>query len=167
MATCSFQVRRSLAKCAFATVLVNESSCHRGPKRGRGFPHAGRRTCSHRLAENPAGDANDRAAKPVDKKDCMLRTPSIFGPLNSGFVPFASGAPIDETTAADAETETAEVIARASAPAAVESVEPLEAAPRTAWAPASSARIRIVEALVVAGVCGYFAFGLLSTVFGR
>jgi len=95
----------------------------------------------------------------------MLRTPSIFGPLNSGFVPFASGAPID--AAAEAETETAEVIARASAPAAVESVEPLEAAPRTAWAPASSARIRIVEALVVAGVCGYFAFGLLSTVFGR
>jgi hypothetical protein len=95
----------------------------------------------------------------------MLRTPSIFGPLNSGFVPFASGAPID--AAAEAETETAEVIARAAAPAAVESVEPLEAAPRAPWAPASSARIRIVEALVVAGVCGYFAFGLLSTVFGR
>ena len=95
----------------------------------------------------------------------MLRTPSIFGPLASGFVPFASGAPIDAT--AEAETETAEVIARAAAPAAVESVEPLEAAPRAAWAPASSARIRIVEALVVAGVCGYFAFGLLSTVFGR
>ena len=77
----------------------------------------------------------------------MLRTPSIFGPLNSGFVPFASGAPID--AAAKAETETAEV------------------APSAAWAPASSARIRIVEALVVAGVCSYFGLGLLSTVFGR
>jgi len=96
----------------------------------------------------------------------MLRTPSIFGPLNSGFVPFASGAPIDETTAADAETETAEVIARVSAAPVVEPAE-LDVAPRTAWAPASSARIRIVEALVVAGVCGYFTFGLLSTVFGR
>lgn len=100
------------------------------------------------------------------KKDRMLRTPSIFGPLNSGFVPFASGAPIG--TAADAETETAEVIARVSAvPPAVESVESLEAAPRATWAPASSARIRLVEALVVAGVCCYFGFGLLSTVFGR
>ena len=95
----------------------------------------------------------------------MLRTPSIFGPLNSGFVPFASGAPID--AAAEAETETAEVIARAAAAATVETVETLQAAPRAAWAPASSARIRVVEALVVASVCGYFAFGLLSTVFGR
>lgn len=93
----------------------------------------------------------------------MLRTPSIFGPLNSGFVPFASGAPIDETSSAAAETETAEVIARVSAP----TIEPVEVAPRAAWAPASSVRIRIVEALVVAGVCGYFVFGLLGTVFGR
>jgi len=97
----------------------------------------------------------------------MLRTPSIFGPLNSGFVPFASGAPIDETTAAEAETETAEVIARVSAAPAVAPVESLEVAPRTTWAPPSSARIRVVEALVVVAVCGYFGFGLLSTVFGR
>ena len=95
----------------------------------------------------------------------MLRTPSIFGPLNSGFVPFASGAPIDAT--AEAETETAEVIARVSAAPAVESDPSVETVPRAAWAPASSARVRVVEALVVAGVCGYFAFGLLSTVFGR
>jgi len=95
----------------------------------------------------------------------MLRTPSIFGPLNSGFVPFASGAPIDAT--AEAKTETAEVIARVSAAPAVQPVESPLAAPSAAWAPASSSRIRIVEALVVAGVCGYFAFGLLSTVFGR
>ncbi len=95
----------------------------------------------------------------------MLRTPSIFGPLNSGFVPFASGAPIDEATAAEAET--AEVIARVSAAPAVETVERLEVAPRAAWAPASSARIRVVEALVAAAVCGYFAFGLLSTFVGR
>lgn len=95
----------------------------------------------------------------------MLRTPSIFGPLNSGFVPFASGAPIDAT--AEVETETAEVIARAAAAPAVDAGESLEVAQRQAWAPASSARIRIVEALVVAGVCGYFAFGLLGAVFGR
>ena len=94
----------------------------------------------------------------------MLRTPSIFGPLNSGFVPFASGAPID--AAAEAETETAAVIARVSAPT-VETAAPVEVMPSTAWAPASSARIRIVEALVVAGVCGYFGFGLLSMIFGR
>jgi len=119
-----------------------------------------------RLVENPAGDANDRAAKPAEKKERMLRTPSIFGPLNSGFVPFASGAPIDSSDAA--ETETAEVLARARAtPPAVESIESLEVAPRAVWAPASSARIRLVEALVVAGVCGYFGFGLLSAVFGR
>ena len=94
----------------------------------------------------------------------MLRTPSIFGPLNSGFVPFASGAPID--AAAEADTETAEVIARAAAPT-VDAVESLEIAPSPAWAPASSAHVRIVETLVVVGVCGYFAFGLLSAVFGR
>jgi len=130
----------------------------------RGFPHASDRTRAVRLAENPAGDANDRAAKPVEKKERMLRTPSIFGPLNSGFVPFASGAPID--AAAEAATESAELIERVSA-RSVEGAAPVEIAPSTAWAPASSARIRIVEALVVAGVCGYFGFGLLSTVFGR
>ncbi|MEO8312600.1 MAG: hypothetical protein ABI520_15640 [Caldimonas sp.] len=97
----------------------------------------------------------------------MLRTPSIFGPLNSGFVPFASGAPIDQATTVDVETETAEVIARVSAVPAVVSVEGAEVAPSAAWAPASSARIRVVEALVVAAVCGYFGFGLLSTVFGH
>jgi hypothetical protein len=96
----------------------------------------------------------------------MLRTPSLFGPLNSGFVPFASGAPIDEATVAEAQTETAEIIARVSAPS-VETIEAVEVAPSVAWAPASSARIRLVEALVVAGVCGYFGVGLLSTVFGR
>ena len=93
----------------------------------------------------------------------MLRTPSLLGPLNSGFVPFASGAPIDAT----AEAETAEVIARVSAVPAVEPLEAVEAEPRAAWAPASSARIRVVEALVVAALCGYFGFGLLGTLFGR
>ncbi len=117
------------------------------------------------LPRIPPGDANDRGAKPVEQKDFMLRTPSIFGPLNSGFVPFASGAPIDDATTA--ETETAEVIARVSAVPAVERFEGTEVAPSAAWAPASSARIRVVEALVVAAVCGYFGFGLMSTVFGR
>jgi hypothetical protein len=116
------------------------------------------------LSRIPPATRTIAPQKPVEKKDCMLRTPSIFGPLSSGFVPFASGAPID--AAADAETEAAEVIARAAA-AAVETVEPFHAQPRAVWAPASSARIRAVEALVVAAVSGYFAFGLLSTVFGR
>ena len=107
---------------------------------------------------------------PTKKKERMLRTSSIFGPLNSGFVPFASGAPIDAMV--EAETETAEIIARVSTPT-VETFEPVEApqpfglATSPGWAPASAARIRIVEALVVAGVCGYFSFGLLSTIFGR
>jgi len=107
---------------------------------------------------------------PTKKKERMLRTSSIFGPLQSGFVPFASGAPIDAVV--EAETETAEIIARVSTPT-VETFEPVEApqpfglATSPAWAPASAARIRIVEALVVAGVCGYFSFGLLSTIFGR
>ena len=116
------------------------------------------------LSRIPPATRNHRAAKPVEKKEHMLRTPSIFGPLTSGFVPFASGAPID--AAAEAETETAEIIERVSAPP-VETAAPVEVAPRTAWAPASAARIRVVEALVVAGVCGYFGFGLLSTIFGR
>ena len=101
----------------------------------------------------------------------MLRTSSIFGPLQSGFVPFASGAPIDAMV--EAETETAEIIARVSTPTVetfevpVEAPQPFGLATSPAWAPASAARIRVVEALVVAGVCGYFSFGLLSTIFGR
>jgi len=130
----------------------------------RGFPHASDRARCMRLVENSAGDANDRAAKPVEKKERMLRSPAIFGPLNSGFVPFASGAPID--AAAEAKTETAGLIERVSA-RSVESAAPVEVAPSAAWAPASSAQIRIVEALVVASACGYFGFGLLSTIFGR
>jgi len=46
-------------------------------------------------------------------------------------------------------------------------VRPCDRFSTNGWAPASSARIRLVEALVVAGVCGYFGFGLLSTVIGR
>jgi hypothetical protein len=147
--------------------LVNESSCHPRSPGVRGFLHASRRTRGLRLPENPPAT---RTVSPRNQeKERMLRTPSLFGPLNSGFVPFASGAPID--AAAEARTETAEVIARVSAPTVsartVEIAEPVEAASSTAWAPASSARIRLVEALVVAGVCGYFGFGLLSTVIGR
>lgn len=93
----------------------------------------------------------------------MFRTPSVFGPLNSGFVPFSSGAPAD----APAEAEAAQVIARVRAAPAVEPLAGAEVAPRATWEPASSARIRIVEALVVAAVCGYFGFGLLSTILGR
>jgi len=62
--------------------------------------------------------------------------------------------------------KTAGLIERVSA-RSVESAAPVEVAPSAAWAPASSAQIRIVEALVVASVCGYFGFGLLSTIFGR
>jgi hypothetical protein len=97
----------------------------------------------------------------------MLRTPSIFGPLNSGFVPFASGAPIDHPASADVETETAEVIARVSAAPAPRLDDGAALAASATWAPASSARIRIVEALVVAAICGYFGFGLLGTIVGH
>ena len=99
----------------------------------------------------------------------MLRTPSVFGPLNSGFVPFSSGAPMDASVEsdsalqgdanleADAEAGAAAAIARAAAPL----LPIVEHEPRVAWAPASSARIRMVEALVVAAICGYFGLGLV------
>jgi hypothetical protein len=97
----------------------------------------------------------------------MLRTSSFFGPLNSGFVPFASGAPVDtpaeldDVVAETAEAEAAEVVARAAAtPAAVPHAQV------TPWAPASSARIRVVEAAVLAAICGYFGWGLLKTLTG-
>ena len=89
----------------------------------------------------------------------MFRTPSVLGPLTSGFVPFASGAPID----APHDAAGAEVIARATATPAAET---LEHAPQLAWAPASSARIRVVEALVLAAICAYFGLGLLRTFAG-
>jgi len=100
----------------------------------------------------------------------MLRTPSYLGPLNSGFVPDTPAAPVDaladDAIAAEsaiAETEAAEVVARAAAPALVESPA---RAPLTPWEPASSARIRIVEGVVLAAVCGYFAWGLVRTLAG-
>jgi hypothetical protein len=104
----------------------------------------------------------------------MLRTPSIFGPQNSGFVPFASGAPMDapvdvdpahDAEAAlevDAAARADAVIARAAAPLAPS----LDHEPRGAWAPTSSARIRLVEALVLASICGYFGFGLVRMLAG-
>lgn len=109
------------------------------------------------------GGVDGRAAKPFEKKEPMFRTPSVFGPLSSGFVPFSSGGTLDTS----AEAETAKVIARVSAAPAAADLDTAEVAPRTAWAPASSARIRVVEALVVAAVCAYFAFGLLGTIVGR
>jgi hypothetical protein len=117
-----------------------------------------------------ADDANGRDAK-RNKKALMLRTSSLFGPLNSGFVPFSSAAPsealldADPTapSAAEAEAEAAEVVARA---AAAPTVEPLEFQTRPAWAPASSARIRVVEGAVLVAICGYFALGLLRTFAG-
>jgi hypothetical protein len=119
-----------------------------------------------------ADDANGRDAK-RNKKALMLRTSSFFGPLKSGFVPFSSAAPSDALVDADptapsaaeaeAEAEAAEVVARA---AAAPAVEPLAFQTRPAWAPASSARIRVVEGAVLVAICGYFAFGLLRTLAG-
>ena len=99
----------------------------------------------------------------------MLRPSSLIGPVNSGFVPFASGAAVDALAdRANAEFENAEaeataVVARAAATRTV------EAAPRTAvvaWQPASSARIRVVEGVVLAAICAYFGWGLLRTLVG-
>jgi hypothetical protein len=94
----------------------------------------------------------------------MLRTSSFFGPLNSGFVPFSSAAPVEGVAepavdpAEGAEAQAAEAVARAAAAPVrqplVHTVEP--------WAPASSARIRFVEGAVLVAICGYFGFGLLS-----
>ena len=94
----------------------------------------------------------------------MLRTSSFFGPINSGFVPFSSAAPVDGVAdpavnpAESAEAQAAEAVARA---AAAPVGEPLAHTVET-WAPASSARIRFVEGAVLVAICGYFGFGLLS-----
>ena len=92
----------------------------------------------------------------------MLRTPSIFGPLNSGFVPQSPAAAVD-ALADDAIAETAEVVARAAALPASEA--PL-AEPLAPWVPASSIGIRVVEGAVIAAICGYFAWGLVRTLAG-
>jgi hypothetical protein len=98
----------------------------------------------------------------------MLRTPSIFGPLNSGFVPHSPAAAVDaladDAIAAEAAiAETAEVVARAAA--APLSEAPL-AEPLAPWLPSSSASIRVVEGAVIAAICGYFAWGLVRTLAG-
>ena len=103
----------------------------------------------------------------------MLRTSSFFGPLNSGFVPFSSAAPdalADPDLArgevaelASAEDVAAEVVARAAAMPVGDAIPHAVVEP---WAPASSARIRVVEGAVVAAICGYFGWGLLRTLAG-
>lgn len=98
----------------------------------------------------------------------MLRTPSIFGPLNSGFVPHSPAAAVDaladDAIAAEAAiAETAEVVARAAAQPLADA--PL-AEPVAPWMPSSSAGIRVVEGAVIAAICGYFAWGLLRTFAG-
>jgi hypothetical protein len=102
------------------------------------------------------------------RRHFMLRTPSILGPLNSGFVPFSPAAPVDaladDAIAAEAAiAETAEVVARAAATPASEA--PL-AEPVAPWMPSSSVSIRLVEGAVIAAICGYFAWGLLRTLAG-
>jgi len=93
----------------------------------------------------------------------MFRTPSLLGPLNSGFVDFASGAPIESP----AESEARDVIARvSSAPVVVAREDALDDSRSAVWAPASSARIRIVEALVVAAISAHFGVGLVRTLAG-
>ena len=93
----------------------------------------------------------------------MFRTSSFFGPRNSGFVPFASGAPVDAPAEDDlasvesAEGEAAAALARAAAP--VGDAVPHAVAP---WAPAASAHVRVVEGAVLAAICAYFGWGLLS-----
>ena len=97
----------------------------------------------------------------------MLRTPSILGPLNSGFVPHTPAAPVDaladDAIAAEAAVaETAEVVARAAAAPTSDAL----AEPVAPWRPASSSHIVFVEGAVVAAICGYFAWGLLRTLAG-
>jgi hypothetical protein len=107
----------------------------------------------------------------------MLRTPSIFGPQNSGFVPFSAGAPtealvdVDPARQADRALDEADAAAQADAAEAIaRAATPLSPSvghePRAAWAPASSARIRLVEALVVAAICAYFAVGFVRMLAG-
>ena len=99
----------------------------------------------------------------------MLRTPSIFGPLNSGFVPHSPAAAVDaladDAIAAEAAiAETADIVARAAA--ATPLGEAPLAEPLVPWSPSSSAGIRLVEGAVLAAICGYFAWGLLTTLAG-
>ena len=108
------------------------------------------------------------------RKHFMLRTSSLLGRVNSGFVPFSSAAPVDAladhdvadadtSDLAGAEAEAAEVVARAAAAPVGDLVPHAVAEP---WAPVSSARIRVVEAAVLAAICGYFGWGLLRTFAG-
>lgn len=90
----------------------------------------------------------------------MFRTPSLLGPLNSGFVPFTSAGPVD---APPEVRKPPRVVARVAAPPVVET---FEHAPRATWAPRSSAMVVRVEAIVVAAICAYFGFALLRAFAG-
>jgi hypothetical protein len=128
--------------------------------------------CTPAIARDPAElpkirrrrEGSRRATRRQERNYFMLRTSSLLGPINSGFVPFASGAPVDAPAELDhgdsAEAEAAEVVARAAAVAAPPHAD---IAP---WVPTSSARIRIVEGAVLAAVCAYFGWGLVRALAG-
>ena len=80
----------------------------------------------------------------------------------SGFVAFDGGGGVE----ADAERVAAEALRVAAdvAPIGREALDAPVAAPAglrqsPTWAPASGARVRLVEGAVVAAICGYFALG--------
>ena len=92
----------------------------------------------------------------------MFRTPSLLGPLNSGFVDFASGAPIDSL----AESEARDVLARVSAAPAVDAGGGAAGcAQRRVGAGELGAHPRRRGGRIAA-ICGYFGFGLARALAG-
>lgn len=94
----------------------------------------------------------------------MLRPPALLGKTTSGFVPFGAGGSahgeLDEKVAPPALR-----VALPATPAADILPAPAAAEPAAwrqgTWAPASSGRVRVVEAAVLAAIGVYFSFGLV------
>jgi hypothetical protein len=104
----------------------------------------------------------------------MLRSPSLLGAQTSGFVPFGAGGSIHGDVDEAVRPASAEPALRgASAEPSIEalpspaSTEHATHAWRAAtWAPGASARVRVVEAVVLAAIGGYFSLGLFKLAVG-
>ena len=96
----------------------------------------------------------------------MFRTPSAFGALTSGFVALDSAAS-GHTRPTSRESCAAEVVAEAAAVPVLPADDSLAGARGGGgWTPPGSTHIRVVESLVLATICGYFAVGLVRVLAG-
>ena len=140
MSACSLQVRRSLSKCTSATVLVNESSCHRGSKAPAWF--TARKQSHARLRDLSRIPPATRRIAPRNpsKRKSACYAPRPFS-VRSTAASFPSP-PARRSTRRPRPRQRPPRSSPASRPRSLRrrTAPSLDIAPSATWAPASSAR---------------------------